>query len=294
MPVNNDRILVDLDTGAPSECPYCGGSKNSPWGSELGFTLVRCCECALLYVSPLPSGEIVDEAVRTGLHEQLGLNVTSRRIPRKKFMYEGHFRNLFSDLINWDRPLTWVDVGCGYGEVLEAVREIVPANSRVLGFEPMRHKAMNARSLGLEVINDYLTPGVIKADVISVVDIFSHIPDFHSFLKVVVSNLTETGLIFIETGNLADLDTREQFSGELGLPDHLVFSGEATLRGYLQKAGFDIEATEYERTDTLIDFTKNIAKRLLGRPVRLSIPYTSKYRQIRIRARLKPSSQRCI
>jgi SAM-dependent methyltransferase len=277
-----------------NNCPYCGELENNQWATELGYNVVRCSKCSLLFVSPLPISEHIDEAVRTGLHRNLSLNVTSRRIPSKRRWYASHFRRMFSDLLDSQSPLTWVDIGCGYGEVLEAVLEIVPRQSRVLGFEPMQPKAFAARTLGLEVINDYLTPDIIKADVVSVVDIFSHIPDFHSFLKVVTSNLTENGLLYIETGNLADLDTREQFPGELGLPDHLVFAGEATLRGYLQEAGFEIEATEYQRTDTLLDFSKNIVKRILGRPVRLSLPYTSKYRQIRIRARLKPNSQRCV
>jgi hypothetical protein len=288
-----DVANVNEKINSSDVCPYCGCNHKNYWATELGYILARCSKCALLYVSPLPKSHLVDEAVRTGLHRKLGLNVTSRRIPIKKKWYASHFRRMFSDLLDSNRHVTWVDVGCGYGEVLQAVREIVSKQSRVLGFEPMQTKALAARSLGLEVINDYLTPDVIKADVISIVDIFSHIPDFHSFLRVVATNLSDTGLLFIETGNLADLDTRDQFPGELGLPDHLVFAGEATLRGYLQDAGFEIEATEYQRTDTLLDFIKNIVKRILGRPVCLLLPYRSKYRQIRIRARLKPNPQRC-
>ena len=271
-------------------CPYCSGDDKKLWASELKYNLVRCTECSLLYVYPMPTHDEIEEAVKTGIHRKLGLNVTSRRIPNKKKRYIHYFRRLFPDILEREHPVTWVDIGCGYGEVLEAVTEIAPAKSRVVGYEPMEHKALAGKSLGLDIINEYLKPGVIKADVISVVDVFSHIPDFSNFLKIVSTNLSETGLLFIETGNLADLKSREQFSGELGLPDHLVFAGEITLRGYLQKAGFDIESTYYQRTDTIFDFTKNIVKRLLGRSVRLAIPYTSNYRQILIRARLKPKS----
>ena len=177
----------------------------------------------------MPPSEKVIEAVQTGHHKDIGLNVRSRRISKKIGIYKRVFGRLFADVFHSGKPITWVDVGCGYGEVIESVTPLLSPGSRVLGYEPMPAKAEKAQALGLDVIQGYLRLGSIRADIVSAVDIFSHIPDFHSFLVVVADNLSKHGLLYLETGNLADLKRRDDFPGELGVPDHLVFAGEKQL-----------------------------------------------------------------
>lgn len=273
-------------------CPCCSAYENKPWAEEIGFKVVRCLKCGLLYVNPRPKLSDIDSAVRTGEHSLKAgqLNVRSRRIPKKVGHYKRVFADVFSDIWNMRRPILWVDVGSGYGETLEAVAALASPSSTIVGVEPMKHKAEFARNAGLTIVNSYLQPGQFKADVISAVDIFSHIPEFHSFLKTVSTNLAPNGEIFIESGNLADLNSRNEFPGELGLPDHLVFAGEAQLTKYLNDAGFDVVDIRRERIDGIENLVKNLVKKMIGRPAALGIPYTSKYRQIRFRARLGSTS----
>lgn len=272
-------------------CPCCSAESYQPWATELNYQVVRCMSCKLLYVNPMPDTDDVDAAVRNGEHT-LGakkLNVRSRRIPKKINLYKTVLRQQFSDIWYSKRKIVWVDVGCGYGETLEAVQMLAAPGSTVIGVEPMAHKAQNAQSRGLQIINSYLQPRQFKADVISVVDIFSHIPDFHSFLKIVATNLVPSGEVFIETGNLADMETRSDFPGELGLPDHLVFAGVKQLTTYLNASGFEVVDIREDRVDNLLNTIKNIVKKIIGRQGHIRLPYTSKYRQIRIRAKLKNS-----
>jgi hypothetical protein len=270
-------------------CPYCNSPEHTPWACELGFTAVRCRNCAILFCNPRPSLQAIDSAVRTGAHgeEANGLVVTARRISRKVNLYKTAFASMFADRWATAKPVSWLDVGAGYGEVLEAVQQLAPANSRIIGLEPMHHKARAARALGLNIIEEYLRPGMEPVDVISVVDVFSHIPDFGSFLADVKAVLKPGGEVFIETGNLADLESREQFPGELGLPDHLVFAGRSHLQGYLERAGFVQLQVRETRIDGFPNLCKNIVKRLIGRPSSIGVPYTSAYRQIQIRAQVR-------
>jgi hypothetical protein len=167
---------------------------------------------------------------------------------------------------------------------------LAPAGSQVVGLEPMHHKAVRARERGLEIIEDYLRPGMPRFRVISIVDVFSHIPDFGAFLLDLRQALVPEGELFLETGNLADLARRDEFPYELGLPDHLVFAGEKHILGFLDRAGFDIVAVRRSRIDGVLNLAKNVAKKLIGRPAAFGWPYTSKYRQVQIRARLRPAS----
>ncbi|WP_332742528.1 class I SAM-dependent methyltransferase [Hydrogenophaga sp.] len=284
--MNMDVLSTNLES---INCPCCGTNSNTPWGEELGFSVVRCIECRLLYVNPILKSNCIDVAVREGLHSIGGnqLDVRSRRVPRKIRYYQSKLKVMFSDLWQSGKRIDWVDVGAGYGETLEAVRDLAPPGSVLVGVEPMKYKAEMARKQGLEIRNSYLEPGMFQADVISIVDIFSHIPDFHSFLQIVTKNLKTGGEIFLETGNLADLALRSEFPNELGLPDHLVFAGEPQVRRYLTEAGFDVIQIKKQRVDGFLSFCKSVVKKLLGRPVVLGIPYASHYRQLLIRARLR-------
>jgi cyclopropane fatty-acyl-phospholipid synthase-like methyltransferase len=144
-----------------------------------------------------------------------------------------------------------------------------------------------ARARGLSVTEAYLSPSHSKVDYISAIDVFSHIPDFRGFLSDVRQVLNQHGELFLETGNLADVQDRKDFPSELGLPDHLVFAGERHLSGFLKQAGFDVRCIRRRRIDGFTTLLKNGAKKLLGRPAQLTVPYLSKYRQIQIRARLR-------
>jgi SAM-dependent methyltransferase len=270
-------------------CPYCGAQEHSFWADEIGFAAVRCTACALIYVNPRPSLATIDMAVRTGVHsaEAHGLDVKSYRDPRKVARYRRTFARMFDDIWRTGRMISWLDVGAGYGEIVEAVMGLAAPGSRIEGLEPMQPKADHARARGLAITQDYLRPGRPRTDFVSIVDVFSHVPQFHQFLQDVRSALTPRGEVFVETGNLADLRSRAEFPGELGLPDHLVFAGEAQLRGFLDRAGFDLVRMERVRIDGMVNLAKNVVKKALGRPVRLALPYRSNYRQLLIRARLR-------
>ena len=268
-------------------CPCCYSSEFIFWASERGFVVSRCKQCDILLLNPMPDMESVALAVGTGfhVHDGITLNVRSRRIEKKVTRYRQYFVSRFNDICFSGQPITWLDVGCGYGEVLEAVSGTLPQGSSIVGVEPMQHKVEAARACGLEVISGYLEPYKFKANVISMIDIFSHIWDFRTLLKVASTNIAPGGEVFIETGNLADLSKRDEFPGELGLPDHMIFGGERHIVKYLTDAGFEIVFIDRIRIDTVGDFFKNIIKKLIGRPIHLRLPYRSKYRSLRIRAK---------
>lgn len=278
---------------AKQTCPCCDSGTREYWASESGFDIVRCGECELLYVHPMPDPDYVESAVRTGLHEFGGavVNVRSRRIAAKVPHYTKRMTSMLADVIDQGNPVNWVDVGCGYGEFVEAMQAVLPRGSRVVGVEPMKHKAEAARARGLEIVNDYLQPEQFQADFISNMDVFSHIADYRSFLKTVVTNLKPDGEMIVETGNAADLGSRRQAPNEMGLPDHLVFAGRRTMDRYFSSAGLRVTAVVEERFDTALQMMKNFVKLAIGRPSYVGIPYTSPYRQLIFRAKRVESAK---
>jgi 2-polyprenyl-3-methyl-5-hydroxy-6-metoxy-1,4-benzoquinol methylase len=269
-------------------CPYCEHKNYSPWGTDNGFTAVKCNNCQFVYVNPRPLFSMIDDAVRTGTHseEANSMNVVTRRIDGKVQRYKKVFEELFNDVWQKNQPVSWLDIGAGFGEIIEAINIVAPKGSDIQGLEPMKPKAEDARSRGLTIKEGYIDSVTEKFDFISLIDVFSHIPDFKVFLADAKGVLNKNGEIFIETGNAADFN-RNQIPSELSLTDHLVFAGESHMKGFLTEAGFEIVQIKKVRIDTLFGFTKDVVKFLIGRPIKLVLPYTSPYRSLLIRAKLK-------
>jgi predicted TPR repeat methyltransferase len=193
---------------------------------------------------------------------------------------------MFRDVWMIDRPVRWLDVGAGFGEVVEVIRGLAPLGSVVEGIEPMGPKARAAQAVGIPVREGYLESGQGEPyGFISLIHVFSHLPDFRPLLFSIRNSLNANGELFLETGNIADLDDAREVPTELNLPDHLVFAGESHMRGYLAEAGFDVIAIERGRNDTWLNLGKGIVKRAMGKQVAFVWPGTSRYRALRIRAK---------
>jgi Zn ribbon nucleic-acid-binding protein len=271
------------------DCPLCHADKPQPWGHENGFDCVRCGACGLLYVNPRPVAEHIDRAVQLGVHEdeKLNMNVVGCRIASKVDRFRAVVQRQFPEIRPGGKPIRWLDVGAGFGELVEAVTSIMPHGSACEGIEPMLPKSQDAQRRGLPVRAVYMQDVKERYDVVSLIDVFSHIPDFHAFLKDVKALLNPRGEVFLKTGNAADLKDRAQFPGPLTLPDHLTFGGEPQVRRFLEEAGFEIVDVRADRMDGILYSIRNLAKWILRRPVCLSLPYTSPARILWIRARLR-------
>ncbi len=271
------------------KCPLCGSDSYTAWGEENGFACVRCVGCGFLYVNPRPVAESIDRGVQLGMHqdEQTNLNVIGSRMAWKVRAFKKVIQDIYPELQSRATPIRWLDVGAGFGELVEVIRDIAPAGSVCEGIEPMIPKAEDARRRGLPIQTLYMQDVKQSYDIVSLIDVFSHIPDFHSFLTDVKKLLLPGGEVFLKTGNAADLKNRSQFPGPLTLPDHLTFGGERQVQRFLTEAGFKIESTRRYRIDGLVYSLRNIAKWILQRPVCLSLPYTSHSRALYIRARLQ-------
>lgn len=272
-----------------SPCPNCRSGASSFWAAENGFTAVKCAECALVYVNPRPGDEAITEANKVGMHhgEDELLNVRARRDPAKAAHYRRIIEAMFADEIVSGGQLRWLDIGAGYGEFLEAVQTAFHGKVEVLGIEPMEPKAREARQLGLPVSSASLKEVDGRFDIISLINVYSHIPDFDEFALLFKPLLKPRGFLFLETGNLADLDSRSEFPDILYLPDHLVFSGVRQMRQSLERIGFEVVAVEQRSIDDVQWSAKAMLKALLRGSPMVHIPGSSKFRTIFYKAKAR-------
>ncbi|MGF1607975.1 MAG: class I SAM-dependent methyltransferase [Kiloniellales bacterium] len=274
-------------------CPYCGAEERRPWAEENGYTAVRCAECSFVYVSPRPADVEISEAAKTGLHdvEQGQMAVIGQFHQSKVRMFEQRLPELFErDMLR--RPgLSWLDIGAGFGELLLALRGLAADDAHIEGVEPCLPKVEKARSKGLRVDETPLEQLERKYDVISLVNVFSHLPDPGAFLRELKRLLKPEGALFLVTGNAADIGA-EEYPRPYYLPDHLVFAGERHVTGILEQADFDVirmnRYRDFHPENKAFVVAKNVAKIALGRPHRpmkdLLFPNESGFRSLFVRA----------
>ncbi len=248
--------------------------------------MVQCLECGYLYVNPRPGIHDRNEATERGVYAAgFGLDISEKYVAKKVNAYRRSLRTLFSDVWAAGLPISWLDVGAGYGELVEALSMVAPPNSRIVGLEPMKPKYESARVRGLNMIAGYIDEKTPTFQYASAINIFSHIYDFDDFLQKIRGVLETSGEFFLETGDMSDVKRREQFTGELGLPDHVAFASRRHVRGFLERNGFAVLSEQLVRIDDWLFTTKAIAKRLLGRNTIVAKPYSSPYRSLRVRAK---------
>ena len=218
-------------------CYYCGGSSVGPFATENGFELVKCSGCGLLYVALRPDETDIAEAVRQGLHPG-NLETTARFYPPHLWEYWRVLRDLYgSELAARNR--TWLDVGCGHGEFLLTLKRLAGSRIDAIGSEPNEHKQRSARSRGLNVSFIPLDRHDGKYDGISLLNVYSHLPDPGEFLELIRQRLNRGGEMVLQTGDVSGL-TPDTFFRPMYLPDHLSFATEEIVAGLLRRTGFRI------------------------------------------------------
>jgi 2-polyprenyl-3-methyl-5-hydroxy-6-metoxy-1,4-benzoquinol methylase len=267
-------------------CPLCGADQARPWGAENGWTAVKCQPCGFVYVSPRPSAERIDAATALGLHpgQQSTLDVRGAFNHRKVAGLRVRLEQQYPGDELRRRPFRWLDVGAGFGELLLALRVLAPVGSTLVGVEACRPKVEAARRLGLELTAGSLADVDGPYDYISLVNVFSHLPDPQRFFRDMVTLLSPRGELLVVTGNAGDIP-RSDYPQQLCLPEHLVFAGAAHLRTIFERAGCQIVSENAYRTSLPRPRIEQRAEAGLAWLLGRRVGYSGAFRSLWLRAR---------
>jgi SAM-dependent methyltransferase len=134
---------------------------------------------------------------------------------------------------------TWLDIGCGHGEFLMALEEFSNGNVTAKGIEPNDNKQASARERKLDVSFFDIKSHKQKYDVISLLNVYSHLPDPPEFLNYCRNIINTGGELVLQTGDSAHLSAKELYR-PLCLPVHLSIASESIIRGILTRVGFEV------------------------------------------------------
>lgn len=246
-----------------SKCYYCESLEHTFYAEENGFVLVKCDGCGLLFVENRPNDNEITIAHKQGKHRGLKeFDVTGEF----KFKKVNNYLKVLEDIFKGDigKNKSWLDVGCGHGEFMVAVRKYNSTEIVAKGTEPNVLKQKSARKRGLDVSYIDLESHKEKYDIISMLNIYSHLPDPPKFMISLKKLLKPCGELLLETGDTANLAAKDHYR-PFYLPDHLSFASEGIIIGIMKRLGFEILSINkypFIRTDT-ISIAKEIVKVIL-------------------------------
>jgi 2-polyprenyl-3-methyl-5-hydroxy-6-metoxy-1,4-benzoquinol methylase len=206
------------------------------------FTLYRCAACGLIYQTPRPTAESF-AAIYPADYIPHSADSRAEYIPHPDTVRACKFINRWQPAGH-----TLLDIGCGSGGLLRAMRTLAP-HWHLMGLEPDAEAAATARSYGLNVQPHRLEDARLTRDTwdaITLWNVLEHLPDPLSTLRHVRTLLAPGGVAYLAVPMADSLDARIFGDSWIGwdLPRHFVLFERPTLRAMLAQAGLEIIATE--------------------------------------------------
>lgn len=177
-------------------CPICSSSQKIHLQNIYGYEYVECGNCEVLFVENPPDPSELSRAYNseyyTIANKKLlsGDNIIDYRVeniakPKVKFVLEKITTTKKS----------WLDIGCGVGEILSVARS---EGFNVLGVETNTEQVKFAnKRFGLPVNNEYISKDTLsnyseKYGVISIFNVLEHLVDPSKIIGL-ISNLQDVG-----------------------------------------------------------------------------------------------------
>ena len=215
------------------------------------YSLYLCDTCGLQFVWPLPEPDVIREVYGEGYRPEacetayLAEGRSYAQTRREKFL------RVLPDRCE-TKSNTLLDIGCGLGFFLEAVRGDFKQVRGIEISEPQRLFAQ--RHLGLEVLEGEAASIPLpdeSEDIITLLDVLEHLPDPRACLREVRRVLAPEGLVALVTPNPESLTARilKQRWVYYSPPEHLHLFPPRSLLRLLEGEGFRVLTV---RTDSLL------------------------------------------
>jgi SAM-dependent methyltransferase len=218
-------------------CPLCESDDSVTAFRDNGCLLRMCRTCALFFVAPYPTQARQHQRVSSPQRSEIEILDCARRYRGERLYYDRHF-DLIADECAHAKSI--LDVGCGTGNLLERLGTL-PGIYRA-GIELNPEAAAFARRVAqCDVFETPLEEfrGERTFDVITMVNVFSHIPSFDGMFASVRAALRPGGKLILRTSEMTPNISRWN-QLHWGIPDDLHFLGLRTLDFLCAKYRFAI------------------------------------------------------
>ncbi|WP_350976654.1 methyltransferase domain-containing protein [Shewanella sp. AC34-MNA-CIBAN-0136] len=168
-----------------------------------GFDIIECTQCGFKHVNPLPEHEVLERLYKEeyySVEKPFSIKRQHEDEVWLNLQYSDRYDTFENQLVAEHRSL--LDLGSGPGFFLKHGKE---RGWNVLGIEPSIQACQHARSLGVDVINDFFNPITASTlgqfDVIHASLVLEHIPNPIELLTLARTCLKPNGIMCITAPN---------------------------------------------------------------------------------------------
>lgn len=236
-------------------CPLCSSSSHLPLYHDLSdvedcipgkYTISRCRSCGLVYLSTRPTENTLPNCYPKDYH----VRVESQKSEFTQFLYSFKYTSAVSQLeqIIGKIPVSLIDIGCGSGRLLLALRNKWGSQCRLAGID-LAHPATNE----LEESGIKLYIGSVEKlrpsrqfQVVIMYEILEHVYNPVIALRSAGRWLKKDGILIGEVPHFHS-PWRKIFPRHwqgFQIPRHMTFFDEASIEKVLDKAGYTLIKTE--------------------------------------------------
>jgi SAM-dependent methyltransferase len=213
-----------------------------------GFQVIACGPCDFKHVVPLPGDADLERLYREDFYSTEKPRYLERYqedLPWWSIVYEDRYAELEALLPPDRRRL--LEIGSGPGFFLLHGQQ---QGWTVLGVEPAAQAAAHSRALGLQIVEELLTPALAPTlgtfDAVVLAEVLEHIPDPRAMLEVVHSLVRPGGIACVVVPN--DYNPfQEALRSACGYepwwvapPHHVNYFEPRSLERLLARCGFDV------------------------------------------------------
>lgn len=220
-------------------CPVCNSSKYVLIFNKSGGTYVKCTKCTMVFINPVFKKDALEQYY-------ISLNTGQAEVVRNEseFYNEIYTKGLdvISKLVSKGKIL---DIGCSSGFFLNIAKS---RGWETYGIELGEIEAEMCRKEGHILYTKKLDDLNIdiKFDVITLWDVFEHLPDGKEQLKLFQSKLSSKGVIFMQIPNSDALAAKvlQQRCNMFDGVEHVNLYNPKTIRLIAQKVGLKVKYLE--------------------------------------------------
>jgi SAM-dependent methyltransferase len=235
--------MNDAPSVTASACLVCGSVRSDLRFVQRGYPVLRCADCGLQYVWPIPGpaelAEYYDRAYAVPLERYAA--ATARNAAR------------IADIERWcPQRGRLLEIGASYGYSLASARD---RGWEVVGVELSPTASSHAKeTLGLQVFNCDLLDAPLAAagfDAVVMWHVLEHVRDPRSHVLRIAELLKPGGFLGLRVPNINSFGARVagQWWPWMCPPAHLWFFSSTTLPRLLRDCGFEILETRTWRGD---------------------------------------------
>jgi SAM-dependent methyltransferase len=212
------------------KCPICQAGAEFRF-AQGAYRIFECEECGFGWPDPLPTAEDLDRFYSTYTR----VHLSDSKINRPEHL---RIATTLRQLSPGGRTL--LDVGCGYGQFLDAARE---QGFQTFGLDVNPTRVNHAAARGHQVSQEMLTAasfGGRKFDVVVLSHVIEHLRDPKSLLQTIHEVLVPKGMLYIGCPNFGGLHATLAHSRyhHYCPPEHIAFFSAESLRRCAAGAGF--------------------------------------------------------